>query len=366
MKKIVMVGTHRDTMGGVSSVVRVLEAGGLFERCSVDYIASHADCSAARKLAVAVGAWIGFLWMVLRCKASLLHVHVASRASFWRKLQFIWLARLAGIPVVVHLHGGEFHIFADEECGSVGRRLVRYVFEGAALVLVLSESWRTWVQTRFPRARCQVLYNPVMPVRGQALERDSKAILFLGRLGKEKGVPDLIDATATVAAAVPELELWLGGDGDPNELRARAQALGLGPQTAFLGWVTGEEKHRRLSNAAVFVLPSHNEGLPMAVLEAMAYGLPVISTPVGGIPEAVTDGVEGFLITPGDEAALADRLIRLLTNAELRQQMGAAARLKAESKFSVAAIVDQLEVHYTEALHAGQPKGAPAKRRENS
>jgi glycosyltransferase involved in cell wall biosynthesis len=366
MKKIVMVGTHRDTMGGVSSVVRVLEAGGLFDRCGIHYIASHADGSARHKLVVASRAWFGFLRMVIKRQVSLLHVHLSSRASFWRKLQFIWLARLAGIPVVVHLHGAEFRIFTDEECGPIGRRLVRFVFDGAAAVLVLSESWKAWVDARFPGAKSRVLYNPVMPVRHRALTSASGRVLFLGRLGQRKGVAHLIAAAANVTPLVPDLELWLGGDGDPSELRARAAALGLGQQTAFLGWVSGEEKHRRLSEAAVFVLPSYNEGLPMAVLEAMAYGLPVISTPVGGIPEAITDGVEGYLVAPGDEATLADRLSRLLRDAGLRHRMGAAGRAKVESKFSAATAVAQLEALYADVLRnrsgAGPPRMDPEKR----
>lgn len=351
MKKIVMVGTHRDTMGGVSSVVRVLEAGGLFERCGIHYIASHVDGSATRKFVAAVRAWFEFLFLVLKRDVSLLHVHLGSRASFWRKLQFIWLASCRAIPVVIHLHGSEFHLFVDEECGPIRRRLVRLVFERAATVLVLSRSWKDWVETRFPGAKVEVLYNPVMSAPAGTFAERRGGVLFLGRLDRRKGVAHLIAAGAAAALAVPDLELWLGGDGDPAELRTRATALGLGHRTEFLGWVSGDEKHRRLSQAAVFVLPSYNEGLPMAVLEAMAYGLPVISTPVGGIPEAITDGVEGFLVAPGDEAALADRLSRLLSDADLRHRMGAAARTKAQSKFSVAAAVTQLAALYAEVLH---------------
>jgi glycosyltransferase involved in cell wall biosynthesis len=114
-----------------------------------------------------------------------------------------------------------------------------------------------------------------------------------------------------------------------------------------LGWITGADKLTRLQQAAVFALPSFSEGLPMGLLEAMAAGLPVLATPVGGIPEVITDGVEGFLVDPGDVGALTDRLSRLLSDENLRGRMGRAARHKAEALFTVDVILPQLEQLYT-------------------
>ena len=128
------------------------------------------------------------------------------------------------------------------------------------------------------------------------------------------------------------------------------RALGLAAQVEFLGWVAGEAKQAQLAQADVFVLPSYNEGLPVSLLEAMAYGVPVISTRVGGIPELVRDGIDGFLIEPGDRAALEDRLRRLAEDARLRQTMGDAARADIARRFDVARMVADTHAVYEACL----------------
>jgi glycosyltransferase involved in cell wall biosynthesis len=118
----------------------------------------------------------------------------------------------------------------------------------------------------------------------------------------------------------------LAGDGDVAVFRALAAQLGLADRITFPGWVGQGEVSRKLAAADVFVLPSYNENLPMSVLEALAHGVPVITTPVGAIPEAVTDGCEGYLVPPGNQEQLADRLARLIRDGELRRNMATEAR----------------------------------------
>jgi len=350
MKRIVMIGTSRTTMGGISSVVRTLEEGGLFSRCQITYIATHTDGSRGAKLFAAMQGWLAYMARLMTGRVGLLHVHLSSRASFWRKSFFILPSYLFKVPVVLHLHGGEFHLFYGQECSAPCRRFIRYVFERAARVVVLSKSWQAWVRDNFPRARVGLIYNPVSLPPIVHRESSPETVLFLGRLGERKGVYHLIAAAHALLRDYPRLVLWLGGDGEVEDGRALARQLGIEDHIEFLGWVSGEGKRSRLQQAAVYALPSYNEGLPMSVLEAMAYGLPVVATPVGGIPEAVSDGVEGFLVPPGDEAALADRLRRLLDDEELRRRMGAAARAKVERCFSTEVVVPQFEALYAELL----------------
>lgn len=347
--RILMIGTALDTQGGVSSVVNVLREGGLFERCGIDYIASHRDGGARVKLATASTGWLRCMGRLLGGRVVALHVHMASRASFWRKLLFILPAFAQGVPVIVHLHGGGFRQFYSEESPMLVRRLIRYVFERAARVIVLSEGWKAWVASAFPQARVVSIYNPVVPLQVPAFEaREASTLLFLGRLGAKKGALDLIEAVARIRASFPSVRLCMGGDGDLEGARQRAAALGLAGQTELPGWVRGAQKQALLEKAAVYVLPSYHEGLPMSVLEAMAAGLPVVSTPVGGIPEAITDGVEGYLVQPGDIDGLSECLVRLLGDAVLRRRMGEAARRKIEDGFSTDRILPKLEALYAE------------------
>ena len=340
-----MVGTRRDTMGGIAAVINVYAAAGLFERFPVCYLASHRDGGAAAKLRTFLGALLRFAWMLLRGRVALLHVHTASRASFWRKSLFLTLAWVAKVPAVLHLHGGEFRIFYGQECGPLRQGFIRWVFNRCARVVVLSEAWRDWVRSISSNPHVDVVRNPVMlpPQVAEWAQRVPGQVLCLGRMNRGKGSYDLLQAVAIAPAA---LNIRFGGDGEADKVRARADELGIGGQVHVLGWVQAADKAQQLDQANVFVLPSYNEGLPMSVLEAMAAGLPVVTTPVGGIPEAVSDGVEGFLVKPGDIEGLAQRLAQLAQDPALARRMGSAARRKVETTFAASAVVPRIEQIY--------------------
>jgi glycosyltransferase involved in cell wall biosynthesis len=289
---------------------------------------------------------------------ALVHVHTSSRASFWRKSAFFVLAFAFGVPAILHLHGSEFAVFHDRECGVIRRRFVRWIFDRSARVLVLSQAWRDWVRGMCNNPNVQVLYNPVsIPPAIVPTQRERGRLLFLGRLGKRKGTYDLIEAVTRLAPVHPDLRLFLGGDGDVDAVNARAHELGVAGRVKALGWVRNADKQAQLGRASIYVLPSYHEGLPMSILEAMAAGLPVVSTNVGGIPEAVRDGAEGFLVEPGDIDSLADRLRRLLVDPEVAAQMGCAARARADALFSAAAVLPQLEEVWASLRAGGVAQG---------
>lgn len=350
MKKIVMIGAPFDAMGGMSSVVNVYRSAGLFDRFPIINIPTHCDGNVFEKLWIVLTAYSHFFSLLLFGCVRLLHVHVASRASFWRKSIFFILAFMFGVPTILHLHGAEFAIFYEKECGSMRKLFVRYVFDKVSRVVVLSLTWKTWVQGISKNPHVEMIYNPVLlPAQTNAsLVHRMGTVLFLGQLGKRKGVYDLLEAAARVAAVHSGFRLLLGGDGELKQVRLRVEELGISDKVELLGWVKGGDKESYLAEAMIYVLPSYNEGLPMSVLEAMAAGLPVLSTPVGGIPEAVTDGVEGFLVEPGDIDALVARLNQLLETPDLAHRMGEAARRKVESTFSSDAVLPCLERLYKE------------------
>jgi len=348
-RQIVMVGTALDTQGGVSATVNVLKTCNLFDRCNILYIASHRDGSAFVKLGTALTGWLKYVALILSGRVALLHVHMASRASFWRKAFFLFPSIVLRVPVIVHLHGAEFQHYYGVEALRPTKMLIRRVFSSASRVIVLSNGWRDWVESICPDARTMVLHNPVaLPRRTSYESRDVSTLLFLGRIGRRKGILDLIEAVARLRARFPDIMLLVGGDGDPAKAEQLAETRGIARNVEFLGWVSGEAKQGLLAKATIYVLPSYAEGLPMSVLEAMAAGLPIVATPVGGVPEAVTDGTEGFLVHPGSVAELENRLEQLLDDPLLRAQMGQAARRKAEALFAVESIAPALEALYAE------------------
>jgi glycosyltransferase involved in cell wall biosynthesis len=139
-----------------------------------------------------------------------------------------------------------------------------------------------------------------------------------------KGIFDLLQVLRDHRAELSDkIKLFIGGNGQTAQLKNMIETSGLGGMVEFKGWVTGNEKDRLLQFSDVFVLPSYYEGSPVAVLEAMSYGAPVISTTVGGIPEIVKSGLNGWLHRPGDRQALLEAILYYINEPENIKKHGA-------------------------------------------
>lgn len=223
------------------------------------------------------------------------------------------------------------------------------MLDNSACIAVLSTQWLQWMSSVTTNPNIVRIFNPVTQTSTLAesqISRKPWSLLFLGRLGQRKGIFDLLEVVSRLKADFPDLELLCGGDGDAEAVMRRAKVLGIQERIRLLGWVRGQEKQALLASAGVFVLPSYHEGLPMSVLEAMAAGLPVVSTRVGGIPDAVTSGKEGVLVEPGDVDALEAALRRLLSSPELAREMGEAGLRKVAAEFEADKVIPQIEALY--------------------
>jgi colanic acid/amylovoran biosynthesis glycosyltransferase len=159
-----------------------------------------------------------------------------------------------------------------------------------------------------------------------------KKLLFIGRLAAAKGLPILLEAVARVDGA----KLDIAGDGpDRKMLEAKALSLGITDRIRFIGYQSQQQVRELLKQTDVFVLTSFAEGVPVVLMEAMAAGVPVVATLIAGIPELVTDGLTGLLVSPGDVDAAAHAMSRLLEDADLRNQLATAGRNKIEQEFNI-------------------------------
>lgn len=352
--RVLMVGTALEGRGGVAAVVSVLQRDGLFEREAVRYLASHVDGSPWAKARVAAGAIAATLALCLRARPAVMHAHCASRASFLRKSLLLLIARACGSRTVYHLHGGGFREFAGVEAGPVLRWWIRHTLENSSVVIALSEAWAGHVLAFAPRARVVVVPNSVpLPAPAPEAEEEGR-ILFLGRVEAAKGAFELLEAVAVLAPTFPGLVLVLGGEGELAAVRHRAHELGIAAHLALPGWIGQEDKAAELARAAIFCLPSHAEGVPMAMLEAMAAGKAVVVSAVGGIPDTVADGVNGVLVPPRNVSALAGALATLLADRALRQRLGTAARATIAERFSTEVVVGKISALYGELAGAAR------------
>lgn len=357
-REVWMLGPGPGMRGGIAAVLASLLDGGLAQRVPLRCLNTFADAGAGAKLGRFAKAFLCLLAALLSRRVALVHAHVASHGSFWRKSLLLALARGFGVPTVFHLHGGGFADFAAGLGPGWRQRWVRHSLQASDRVVCLSARWQAWVQGFAPAARAVVLQNPVrVPSDAElaALRAGGDAaappfVLYLGLIAPAKGSFDLLGAWPAVRTQAPTWQLKMGGNGDSAALLQRAADLGVSASVHYLGWVAGEHKQGLIAHASVFVLPSYNEGLPVAVLEAMACGVPVVCTPVGGVPDIVADGQEGLLVPVGDPAALADALVRLAGQPALRQALGQAGRRRVLAHNAVPIVVEQWRALYQELL----------------
>ena len=348
MKRIVMLGSAREVRGGVSAMVNVCFDQGLFDRWEAQYLPTHCDGSKPRKAMRAGMSLVRFAGLVAAGRVALVHAHISSDASFWRKLAFLALARTFAVPYILHVHAGDFATYYERSAPAT-RALLRWLYAGALRVIALSTSWKPAIEDAIPDARVEVIPNPVtIPPWTPQLAAATPRVLFLGVIRPEKGVYELLAAWPRVVAAIPGARLVMAGSGEIERARLVARELGIADSVDFPGWVGPQDKARLLEKASVLVLPSHFEALPMAVLEGMAAGLPIVATRVGAIPDAVGPDA-GILVPPRDPAALEEALAAVLSDDPRRIAMGAAARLRASAAYAADIVVPSIERLWSEA-----------------
>jgi glycosyltransferase involved in cell wall biosynthesis len=348
-REVLMVGTSADRVrGGIGAVVRGYRDAGFFERFPITYITTHQEGSTSGKIFAALGAYARLCRGLATSSAPLVHIHMSRGPSFWRKYIVCLITLLWRRPYVLHIHAGRFGKFYDEDCGVIAKAIVRHSLRRAATVLALSEHWRTTLLRICPDARVRTLANSVVPFDHTALAPDPVAprILYTGRISEAKGTFDLLRGFARIAQRCPRAVLVCAGDGEGPQLLQLAESMGLKGRVTCPGWLSAEEIRKEMEKATVWALPSHSEGVPVAMLEAMSIGLPVIVTPVGGIPEVVQNGQNGLLVAPKDIDAIAQALIELLESPSERARLGTAARETITRHFTLSATLDKLAALY--------------------
>ena len=286
-------------------------------------------------------------WFLRREKIDVLHSH-----DLWSNLMGVPAAWIARTPVILASQRNLAHL---PWYTPFRRKVVRLIYRLSTAVIANSEAVRKLLieEFRVPAGRVHVLRNGVDFARfnsrpgdrrkiNGSLTRESKLILNVANMNSQvKGHAVLIEAARTVCSLVPQAKFVLIGDGPLRPgLERRAQECGLQRSVIFLG--RRDDVAEILSCADLFAFPSFVEGLPNSVLEAGAYGLPVVATPVGGIPEIISDGVTGLLVKPRDSQALADSILKVLKNPDLAARLSRACRARVREQFSFDRLIKDL------------------------
>lgn len=343
LTKLLMLGPALDARGGVASVVAAYRDHGLFTRWPAEYVGGR-----PRELLRALAG----------LRRAVIHLHVQADVRFWQHVAAAAAALAARCPVLLHLHGSGFERL-QSTAGEARRAAVRFLFTHAACVAASSHRLVSWVRAVAPGAHAVWVPHPVGAAAAAASARQN-LVLFLGRLAPDKGIFDLLEAVSQLRAAVPDVRLVCAGEGGRIAVARHAERLGIADAVKFTGWVGPSGKRALFDAAAAFALPSYCEGMPVSLLEAMAAGVPVVASPVGGVPEVVTDGVTGYLAAPGDVATLARALRKLLIERDAAARLGAAGRETTRLRFAPERALPRLEALYAElGLRALEPGPRP-------
>lgn len=348
--KVLMIGPARNVKGGMTTVVDNYFEYGLQNFVNLKYIESCNDTNIFSKFLKEKKGLTEFKRIMNNY--DIMHIHMASRRSTFRKGKYVKLAKKIGKKVILHIHGAEFKLFYNE-CTEKQKKYVREILNLADKIIVLSEGWKKYFKTMVDENKIIVIYNSIIVPKDFKKNLETQSILFLGRIGYRKGIYDLIEVVNKLLIEFPKLKLYIGGDGEVNKLKNLIEEKKMQDNIKYIGWVSGKEKEKMLKECSFYILPSYNEGLPMSILEGMAYKNITISTNVGGIPEVIKNNYNGFIFTPGNTDELYNLLKKVLKDKEKRIRLSCNARKTIEEKFNIVNNINTLLTIYRNIYNNG-------------
>lgn len=338
--KVLMLGNDASVKGGITSVIsQLLKYEWKKDGIEMDFIPTYIEANTFGKIIFFIKSYIKVVKRILVDKPDVLHIHMSYKGSFVRTYMLHVLCNMVGLKKIIHLHGSEFSKWYYS-CNVFMQKNIRRVMRSSEVFIVLGKEWESRIKEIEPETRVMVVNNTVpIPSQMCSWNSEKKVILFLGVLIQRKGLKELFDAIALLKKKekLPEsIEVIVAGSGKEEEnLKEQVKNLKLDDVVRFIGWIGREQKEELFLKSNMLVLPSYNEGLPMVVLEAMSYGVPIIASDVGDLAEAVLQGENGFLVKAGDVQELAETILRLLELGERQwESYSKKSRMITETKFS--------------------------------
>lgn len=323
-----MIGPDSNAKGGIATVIKNFQEKFTSPDFDFIYLVSWVEGYFFKR-------FIQFLiccWQVIIetriNKHSIVHIHVAQKGSFYRKSIFLLL-----VPhhchVIFHMHASHFDIFYKKQ-SKLKKRYICWVFSKVDLVAALSKQWKAFYQTLGVHEICVIPNAVSIPTKYQ-YNSQSKKIVSFGRIGQRKGSFDILKVAKVIEKKFPEYQFVLYGDGEIEKIQKIIQKEHI-KNVCIGGWIT--EKEQVLRETVIHLLPSYHEGLPMAILETMAFGIPNIASAVGGIPDVVKLDT-GRLIEAGNISEIIQALEDLLIDQKKRERLSKQSCLTIKTKYSI-------------------------------
>ncbi len=359
-EKVLTVGPeYREHRGGVGAVIELYSR--YFEK--FNFIGSYKKKDTLFKIIIFLKSIIKiFFKLISDKKIRIVHIHGASNGSFYRKFIIFILAKyLFRKKVIYHIHGGGYREFYKNS-NFISKKLVGFFLKRADLIVCVSRSWADYFGKNLKLGHVVFLPNMIGYPEKMPDNRDSSEItlLFLGLICNGKGIFDLLEVIATNKEKYRgKIRLFVGGNGEAERLQDLIKKDEISDMVEYLGWVSNRDKIEALSRSQIYVLPSYTEGMPVSVLEAMSYGMAIIATNVGGIPELVRDKENGLLVEPGNLKQLQKALDWFILYPELIIKYGSVSEANVEKHLPGQVIKELIGIYRSllpeKALFQGTP-----------
>lgn len=353
MFRVLMVSPGKKNTAGISPVILAYEDSFIWSKYKCCWVESYIDKNNFSKILYFFKSLFQYFFFLPGSK--LIHIHFSGYKSMLRKSIYFYPAKLMKKKVIVH-----FHAYGVENTINGGfQDIYKNIFDLSDRIIVVSELWKKELYDFVDNGeKINVVYNPAKEIcrqtDGQNVKtHKKKSVLCVASLSKRKGYIDLINAFASLLKNDDKFSEWkliFVGGGEINAAKRMALQKGISGNVVFTGFVSENKKSEYLKTSSIFCLPTYAEGFPMAIVEAMAYGLPIITTPVGGIPDICFHKENSLLVKPGDIEGLKEYLMLLMGDENLRHDLGCSAMLTAKEKFDKDSITRQVSQIYDEIL----------------
>ena len=341
MKRVLVVGSAEQSGGGVASVIRQMKKMPVWQDCQCYWLGTQIQRNYAWKLWYALKAYFVALFIVWRY--DIVHFHtVPDRICIVIQMPVFLLALVGRKKIVMHIHMG------NQLKDHTKNFLFKWCLKRADLVILLAKKWQTlfkeiYADIKTPTA---VLYNACEDVPEVPFSEKEKIIMMAAYYNDNKAPDLLLKAWQKIKGKYPDWRVCMLGNGEVERFKQMSEKMGLSDSITFTGYVVGKERDDYFRKASIYCMCSYEEGFPMTVLEAWSYGICVVTTPVGGLPDVLSDGKNALVFNFGNWEELADRLTYLIDHEEERRTMTTYSRQFVYDYFSLEKVnLELLEIY---------------------
>lgn len=336
--KVLFVATSRQTMGGITSVLKRYERMEIWNKYHCAWLETQVNKGIALKLWYMIKAYITMLFIVPRY--DIIHFHTVPGRSIMMQMPVFIYSYLWRKRTIIHIHVGDSMILDHKNDG-----LFKYVLAKATKVVVLANSFKGIIEDTF-NVRAEVIYNPIECIENIEMGNKEKYILFASIARPNKGYDTLLKAYKRVAEKHPEWRLVMAGFGDSQEAEKLISELELNEKVIRYKWCNRETMNNLYNKAGIFCIASLKEGFPMTFLEAASYGVPIVTTPVGGLKDVIKNKENCMVFDFNNHTMLAEQIVKLIETPELRENISKELICLVKTKFSAYTINNHIVEFY--------------------